>query len=156
MPVLAVLKHDDFLYQLFYLLHILSMIVAFAPQFVWPFVTVRLRKEGRSVSSSVGTLLEGNSTKIHGPALALAGILGFGLIGFSDDVYEFSQAWISIAMLLWFLALGVVFGLMAPAEKRAAAGDADADRKLSMYGGMLHLLLFLLLVDMVWKPGGPF
>ena len=46
-----------------------------------------------------------------------------------------------------------MFGLMAPAEKKAEAGDEGAEAKLTMYGGILHILLFLLLVDMIWKPG---
>ena len=42
---------------------------------------------------------------------------------------------------------------LTPAEKKALAGDEGAEAKLTMYGGMLHLLLFLLLIDMIWKPG---
>jgi hypothetical protein len=29
-------------------------------------------------------------------------------------------------------------------------------KKAAMFGGILHLLLTLLLLDMVFKPGGPF
>ena len=127
--------------------------VAFAPAFVWPFVSVRLRKANQPVGATINQLAGGNTLKIHGPAFAASGIFGFGLIGVSDKVWAFDQTWISIAMLLWFVGLGVMFGLMAPAEKKAEAGDEGAEAKLTMYGGMLHLLLFLLLIDMIWKPG---
>ena len=144
---------DSFGYKLFFLLHIVSVIVAFAPAFVWPVVSVNLKKQGKEVGPAIGALAAGNTAKVHGPALVLAGFFGFGLIGMSDKVWEFSQSWISVAMLLWFIMLGVLFGLMLPAEKKAAAGDAAADKIVSMAGGILHLLLLLMLVDMIWKPG---
>lgn len=142
-----------FVYKLFLLLHIMSIIVAFAPGFVWPFVSVRLKREGQDPGPAIGALAEGNSARIHGPAMILAGFFGFGLVALSKDAWEFSQAWVSAAMLLWFLALGVVFAVMAPAEKRAANGDQGASKIIAMAGGILHLLLTLLIIDMIWKPG---
>ena len=144
---------DSFGYKLFLLLHILTVIVAFAPGFVWPIVSVNLKKQGKEVGPAIGALAAGNTTKVHGPALVLAGFFGFGLIGMSDKVWEFSQSWISVAMLLWFIMLGVLFGMMLPAEKKAAAGDASADKIISMAGGILHLLLLVMLIVMIWKPG---
>ena len=140
-------------YKILLVLHILAVVVAFAPNFVWPFVSVRLKKAGKAVGPTIGELAQGNSLKIHGPALALAGIFGFGLVGMSDQAWDFSQAWIMAAMTVWFLMLGVVFGLMAPAEKAAAQGDAGAEKLLSAAGGILHLLLFAELCIMVFKPG---
>lgn len=140
-------------YNLMLLLHILAVIVAFAPSFVWPFVSVRLKKEGKPVGATIASLTAGNSAKIHGPALALAGIFGFGLAGMSDEVFKLSEPWLSAAMLLWFIALGVVFGLMAPAEKRIAAGDESAEKILSMAGGILHLVIVVELYLMIFKPG---
>lgn len=144
---------DSFGYKLFFLLHILTVIVAFAPAFVWPVVSVKLKKQGKPVGPAIGALAAGNNAMVHGPALVLTGLFGFGLIGMSDKAWEFSQAWVSVAMLLWFIMLGVWFGLMVPAEKRAAAGDAAAEKLQSMAGGILHLLLVLMLIDMIWKPG---
>lgn len=144
---------NSFGYKVMLLLHILSVIVAFAPNFVWPFVAVRLKKEQAPVGATIGKLAAGNTVKIHGPALVVAGVIGCGLVGMSERVYTFADAWISAALLVWFLMLGVVFGMMAPAEKRAAAGDAGADKIVSMSGGILHLLLTVMLVIMIWKPG---
>ena len=140
-------------YKILLVLHILSVIVAFAPNFVWPFVSVRLRNANKPVGATINELASGNTRKIYGPAFFLAGFFGCGLVGMSEKVYSFSQTWISIALVLWFIGLGIMFGLMAPAEKKVQQGDEGAETKLSMYGGMLHLLLFLLLIDMVFKPG---
>lgn len=148
-------------YHVLLFLHVLSIIVAFAPNFVWPFVSVKLKKEGKPVGPAIGDLAAGNTMRVHGPALVLAGVFGFGLIGMSkpegatEAVFSFSQAWVSAGMLVWFLLLGVVFGMMAPAEKRAAAGDAGAEKIISMAGGIMHLLLVVMLYLMIFKPGYP-
>ncbi|MCU1352511.1 MAG: hypothetical protein JWM05_1720 [Acidimicrobiales bacterium] len=144
---------DTFGYKLMYLLHILAVIVAFAPAFVWPVVSGQLKKQGKPVGPAIGALAAGNTTKIHGPALILVGVFGMGLVGMSEKTWEFSQTWVSLALLIWFVMNGVLWGLMLPAEKQAAAGDEAADKKVAMFGGILHLLLLLMLVDMIWKPG---
>jgi uncharacterized membrane protein len=140
-------------YNVVLLVHLLAVIVAFAPSFVWPFVSVRLKKEGKPVGATIAALTAGSSAKIYGPALAVAGLAGFALAGMSNKVYRVADPWLSVAALLWFLALGVVFGLMAPAEKRIAAGDQSVEKLLSMSGGILHLILAVQLYLMVFKPG---
>ncbi|HEU5150205.1 MAG TPA: hypothetical protein VFU19_06890 [Iamia sp.] len=151
--MLAVLKNDDFIYQLVFLLHILSAIVAFAPVMVWPIVNLQTRKRGVTVPGEVAGQAAVNNVTVHGPALVATGVFGLLMVVLSDEIYEFSQAWISIAFVLWFALLGVLFGLLTPAERKAAAGDAEAARKVPMFGGFVHILLLLILIDMIWKPG---
>ncbi len=120
---------------------------------MWPIVSARLAKEGKPVGPTIGALAAGNTAKIHGPALVLAGVFGFGMIGMSDKVFKFSQSWVSIAMLIWFGMIGVIYGLMVPAEKLAHGGDEAAGKKLAMFNGIIHLLLLLMVIDMIWQPG---
>lgn len=146
----------SFPYNLMLLLHILAVIVAFAPSFVWPILRVRLRKQGTStLPSEVGSQIAPTNFLVHGPAVLVAGLLGIFSLLLSDEAYEFSQTWVSTAFVLWFLMLGVLFLGVIPAERKAAdAGDTPgADARVNMFGGMLHLLLILMLVDMIWKPG---
>ncbi|MCU1370257.1 MAG: hypothetical protein JWO77_1451 [Ilumatobacteraceae bacterium] len=140
-------------YNVVLLLHILAVIVAFAPAFVWPFASVKLKKEGKQVGPAIGALAAGNTAKIHGPALVLVGLLGFGLVGMSDKYIKFDQSWVMAAMVVWFLMLGIIFGLMLPAEKKSANGDESADKLVSMAGGIMHLLLVVMLYLMIFKPG---
>jgi uncharacterized membrane protein len=151
--MLALVPVNSFGYKLVFLLHILSVIVAFAPAFVWPFASVKLKKEGKPVGPTIGALAAGNTAKVHGPALVLVGLFGFGLVGMSDKLFSFSQSWVMAAMVVWFLMLGIIFGMMLPAEKKAAAGDESADKIVSMAGGIMHLLLLVMLIIMIWKPG---
>lgn len=140
-------------YKIVLLLHILSAVVAFAPAFVWPIVNAQTRKRGVKVPAEVSGQVPVNNVLIHGPALVAAGVFGILLIVMSEEVWEFSQAWISGAFVVWFALLGVLFGLLVPAERKAAAGDADAARKVSMFGGFVHILLLVMLYLMIFKPG---
>lgn len=150
--VLAVLRQDNALYQFVYLLHIGAMVSAFAGVMV----SARFQAAGRgdaATGRTVGSVLADLTTKLHVPALAAAGLFGILLIVLSDEVYEFSQTWISIAFLLWFALLAVMWFLLRPAQKAAAAGDADGAKKVAMFTGIVHLLFLAMLVDMIWKPG---
>jgi uncharacterized membrane protein len=146
----------SFGYRLFFLLHILSILVAFAPAFVWPVVNARLRRQGATPGAEIGKIIRDSWARIHGPALVLAGLFGILMVVVDDkDNWEFSQTWVSMAFLLWFLMLAVVFGLMPWNERKAAEGDAGADRRSAAFNGILHLLLLLMVIDMIWKPGFP-
>jgi uncharacterized membrane protein len=144
---------DSFGYKLVLLLHIFTVLVAFAPAMVWPIVRVQARKRGSALPSDLAAQSAVNEATIHGPAVIAAGAFGILLIILSDEVWEFSQVWISIAFVVWFAMLGVVYGLLVPAGRKAAAGDAGAEAKLPMFTGFLHILLLVMLVVMIWKPG---
>jgi uncharacterized membrane protein len=144
---------DSFGYRLFFLLHIFSILVAFAPVFVWPIVNARLRRQGATPGAEIGVIIRNAWTRIHGPALVLAGLFGILMVVISDDAWEFSEAWISAAFLLWFIMIAVVFGLMPWNERKNAEGDEAADRRSAAFNGVLHLLLLLMVIDMIWKPG---
>jgi uncharacterized membrane protein len=161
--VLAVLGNDTFLQKALFLLHILSALVAFAPAFVWPIVNVQSRKAGAKVPGTIAALAARNTMTIHGPAVVLTGLFGILLVVGSaespvsgEKFYEFSQMWISLAFLVWFGLLGVVFGGIFPAEKAIAEGGAGAEaaeKKMAMFTGIAHTLLLVMLILMIWKPG---
>jgi hypothetical protein len=71
----------------------------------------------------------------------------------SEKAFKFDQSWVMAAVVVWFLMLGIIFGMMLPAEKKSAGGDESADKIVSMAGGIMHLLLLVILFLMIWKPG---
>lgn len=157
----------SFGYNLFLLLHLLFVVVAFAPAFVWPILNRQRRTETvgasgvndpsgstRSVSAeAVGRIID---PMMHGGSLVLAGLFGIVVVLMSNDVFKFSQTWISIAFVLWFLMLGLFFAGLIPAQRQVRDGNPEGDTRIAMcYGGM-HLLLLLQIIVMVWKPGSPF
>lgn len=145
-------------YDIVLILHLLFVIVAFAPAFVWP-VMNRLAKGSSSDNDQTG----GSFAKVavghlvdpmmHGASLVLAGVFGIGLIGMSDKIFEFSQAWVSVAFLLWFVMLAVFFAVLVPAQRAVREGTATAGSRLAMSYGAMHTLLLLQIIVMVWKPG---
>lgn len=145
-------------YNIMLLIHVLAMFVAFAPAFVWPFVTMALRKSGdQDPVGTVNRLAGGSSQRIYGPALAVGGLIGFGVAGMSKAgdtvVYSMSQTWLVVAALVWFIMLGIYFGLLAPAEKKLAEGDRSVEKMVGMGYGIVHLLVVIALYLMVFKPG---
>ena len=71
---------DSFGYRLFFLLHILAILVAFAPAFVWPVVNARLRTQGATPGAEIGKIIRDSWARIHGPALVLAGLFGILMV----------------------------------------------------------------------------
>lgn len=109
----------------------------------------------RSRDDTSGSLYEA-SRLVVGPSMLLAGMMGAGLVGFSDDVYDFSQTWLSAAFAVWIVILGVVGAVLWPVEKRLATDQVlPADRtklqkRASMGYGILHLAITVELVIMIW------
>lgn len=130
----------DFGYNLMQFVHVGGMFVAFAFTFA--------RAKGANPAENGAKL-----RKVYGPALAVAGLAGFGVAGMSEKVFRVSQPWLTVASLLWFIALGLVFALIAPAQDKVAAGDQNATKIVAAATGGLHLILAIALYLMIWKPG---
>lgn len=141
-------------YKVMLLLHVLAVIIAFAPAWLTPIV---LRAAGSDPAGAEGMQLA--VLRLSLPFVAIAGIFGFGLAGMSkpegsDEVlYKMSQTWLSIAIVLWLVQLAVLFFLARPAFKALAAGDASARGRVMAATGVTHVILLVMLYLMIWKPG---
>lgn len=159
---------DSFGFKFVFLLHILAIIVAFAPAFVWPLIGRNARKQATGAPGAAtattaptpgGIVARVLSVPVHGGALVLAGLFGLALIGLSDGAFKMSKSWVSIALLLWFLMLVVLSLGLYPTERKLANIETPSERRvaieqrLSMLYGAMHLLLLLQIIDMIWKPG---
>lgn len=152
--VLGVLRMDDTAYKVVYLLHIVTIVVAFAAAMVNPRLGGLSRRSDEGARRSINQFIVDGSTRIHFPALVLVGLFGILLVLMSDDVYEFSQTWISLAFVLWIAMMGIVLFVLIPAERRLAKADSESDeKKLAAFGGAMHLLFLGMLIVMIWKPG---
>lgn len=144
----------DGLYRLLYLGHMLSFVVAFAPAVIHPILTAQTKGEGDD-----GALRRqlrhqaGNGARIHFPALIALGAFGLGMVLTSDEAWGFDQTWVSLAFLVWLATCGVISGMLLPAERKMAAGDAAAESTLARAGQIATLLLLVMLYLMIWKPG---
>ena len=104
-------------------------------------------------------------------------VLGILLVLLSEDVWKFSQAWISLSFLLYIVALGILHAAHLPNVRRMnalgaelAAGAAPAGgsgpppqvaelerrgRLAGLLGAVLNVIWIVIVFLMVWKPGFP-
>jgi uncharacterized membrane protein len=153
MNVLAFGGPQSGVYRVLLLLHIVSIVAAFAPAFAHPFLV----RQGDALAAGPRQQLLGflaqNSKRIYAPALIAAGIFGLLLVASSDKAWDFGQGWISMAFLLWIIMNGVLHGVLIPAERKLAQGDEAMRSRADAMGALLSVLFVLMLILMIWKPG---
>ena len=164
---------DDFGYRVLYLLHIVFIVVGFGTSFAYPALARRARQLPPVEGHAIGHTSLAISSAVTTYPIWAAGLVGIILVGVSEQ-WEFSQAWISIAFVLFFF--GVLFAwfvhtpnlkrmdalqeeLLAGSAAPAATGPPPQvaelqarGKRAGMYGGLLHLVFLLLVIDMIWKP----
>jgi uncharacterized membrane protein len=163
-------------YKIVLLLHILCAIVGFGTVFLNGLYGAQAKKRPGPGGLAIQ---EANLfvSKIAEYFIYAVFILGIGLVSMSDDAWKFSQTWIWLAMLLYIVGIGVSHGVLFPNAKKmrdlaaemVAAGPPPADappgpppqvaemerrgKTLGAASTFLHLLLVVILVLMIWKPG---
>jgi hypothetical protein len=129
-------------YKFFLLLHIASVVVAFAPIVIGAVAVAPAGGRRGSVPelSPVGRV-------VYAGGLILAGLFGILLILSSDDAWEFSDTWITLAFLVWIAMNGVFHAMIFPARRAARAERAQLGIVI------MDVLLIVMLWLMIWKPG---
>ena len=111
--------------------------------------------------------LERLSPMLTIPGAVIALIFGTWLV--TEMNYQFSEAWISLSYLLWFVALALSAGVLGRSSARAnaiakrelAAGREESpeliaavlDPKVTTVMNVLHVLTLVFFALMVFKPG---
>lgn len=139
-------------YNIALLVHIVAAFVAFAPAFVHPVLGGQLASDGAE-HGKVAQHMVRNGRMIYGPALIVAGLAGFGVAGFSDKVYSMSQGWLVAAFVIWILMNGLLHAVIVPAERAVGAGDSSKAGRANAASGVMAVLLLVMLIIMIWKPG---
>jgi hypothetical protein len=169
------LAPDSGAYQFVLWLHILTIIVGFGSTFVWPFLATKSRQLGDpKVSYYVSQMSIQGGSILSSYFIYAAGATGLLLVILSEDYWvQFSDTWISIAFALYIAGIAVSLFLHSPnlkamlalqeqlASGAPAAGGPppqvaeleERGKKAAMYGGILHLIFVLILLDMIFKPG---
>ena len=163
-------------YRIVLLLHILCAIVGFG-------TVILNGLYGREAKRRPGpgglAITEANRT-VSGIAeyfIYAVFVLGIALVLMSDKAWTFGQTWIWLAMLLYIVGIGISHGVLFPNARRmkelsaelVAGGPPPADappgpptqvaemerrgKTLGAASSVLHVLLIVILVLMIWKPG---
>lgn len=138
-------------YNIVLFLHVLSIIVGFAPIFVHPILAKQM--EGEAGQSALLRFMAGNAMRIYSSGVIVAGLLGFALAGMSDKVYSMSDPWLAAAFIVWVGILGAMHALIIPGEKALASGDRSAESKVNLGSGAVTVLMLVMLYLMIFKPG---
>ena len=155
---------DGDLYNVVLVLHILAAIIGFGGMFIAGFYGI----ESRRLPGDEGLVVAQATLKVSGqvPTVAVCAvpILGILLILMSEDVWQFSQAWISLSFLLYLVLMGLATGLQVPTIRklvalRAAGGNATQvealGKRAAAVGAVVNVLWVITLALMVFKPGYP-
>ena len=100
-------------------------------------------------------------------------VWGILLVLSSHKVFKFSQTWVWLSLLLYIIAIGISHAVMFPGTKRIIELQKEMEqgpppaggpppqvaemqaigKKLAPGGMVLDLLLVVIVVLMIWKPG---
>ncbi len=166
------------IYKVLFVLHLLAVIVGFGPLMLAALFGVKAKARGGREGLAIG---ESTYDVMHTAQLAVYAtpILGILLVLTSDDVWKFSQTWISLSFLLYFVGLGLSHGvhfknlrrmneLMAGLVAGPAPGAGggvrsgpppqvaeleERGKKAALIGGILNLIVVVIVALMVFKPG---
>jgi uncharacterized membrane protein len=165
---------DSNLYKLVLLLHILAAIVGFGAVFLNGFYGIRAKNEQGTRGNAI-TEANWHVTHIAEFVIYSVPVFGILLVVLSDELWKFSQAWVSLALLLYIIAIAISHAVMIPSTKKmislqrelvdggpppaGASGPPPQvmqmealGKRLSTFGPVLNLLLVAILFLMVFKP----
>ncbi len=148
------------LFPLWLFLHVLGAVVAFGFGFTAPVIA----RQAMADPQHIGFWLR--ASKRVGDTILLPATLSMFVTGILLVLSRMSgierQAWMVISLVLYFVALGLVFAVQRPTLRRlisaTAAGGPPAPetlalaRKLKMTGYLLSLFTIVILFLMVVKP----
>lgn len=171
------MNRGEFGYNVVLLIHIMAAIVGFGSVFLNGMYGAQAKRRPGPGGVAIG---EANLA-VSGVAEYLIysmPITGIVLVAMDDIVWSFSQLWIWLSIVLYVIALGISHGSQIPAAKRmnalaqelAAAGPPPAGaaaggpppqvvemealgKRLGAGGAALNLILVVIVVLMIWKPG---
>jgi hypothetical protein len=155
-------------YKFFLVLHLLAVIAGIGTTVLNGVYGAKAKAAG----PNGGHIAKANFevTMIAEKIIYLIPIFGIILVAISpNDIWGFDQFWIWGSLVLYVIALGIAHGVMVPSSKRMLAlgakmgsgqgGPADVaememiGKRLASGGMTLNLLVVILVVLMVWKPG---
>jgi uncharacterized membrane protein len=155
---------DTDLYKLVLVLHILAVIVGFGGMFIAGFYGNEAMKRPGREGLAIGESAVAVTGRIPTVAVCAVPILGILLVLLSDDVWKFSEAWVSLSFLLYIVLMGLATGVQVPALRKLLALRSGADgampfeaqalgKKVATVSAVVNVLWVIVLFLMVFKPG---
>ena len=153
------------MFQLAMFLHILGAIVAFGFGFYAPIFGAASAKEPQHANWYLRTAKRLSNVIIIPFALSMA-VTGYLLVAETGGSDRFKEPWLTVAIVLYVIALAIVFLLQRPTLNKVIAMTdqppgpegpppelAANVNKMKLYGVILLVVTIAIVALMVWKPG---
>jgi Predicted integral membrane protein (DUF2269) len=162
-------------YNIVKVLHILFAIIGFGGVVLNGVYGAQIRARGGREGAAIGHAVYRVSSVAEYFIYAVF-VLGLALVGLGHNAFDFGQTWIWLSMVLFVTGLGLSHGALRPRVRRMnalmdemAAAPAGAGggpppqvaelealgKQVAAIEAVLDVLLVVILVFMVFKPGGP-
>jgi uncharacterized membrane protein len=162
-------------YNIVKVLHILCAIVGFGAVTLNGLYGAQAKARGGSEAAAIGQAVYRVST-VGEYFIYAVFVLGIGLVAMGNNVFDFGQTWVWLSMVLYITGLGLSHGVLRPRVRRmnalmvelaggpgSAAGGPPPQaveletltKQVATTEMALNLLLVVILVFMVFKPGSP-
>ena len=161
-------------YNIVKILHILCAIIGFGGITLNGVYGAQIRARRGGEAAAIGHAVYRVSTVAEYFIYAVF-LLGLALVGLGNNAFDFGQTWIWLSMVLFAVGLGLSHGALRPRVRRmntlmdelaavpaSAGGPPPQAAQLETVGkqvavteAVLDVLLVVILVFMVFKPGGP-
>lgn len=152
------------MFHLWLFLHILGAIVAFGFGFYAPIFGMATAQEPQHGNWYMRAAKRLSNVVIVPFAISMF-ITGTLLVIETGGMRRFEELWLAVALILYVIALLIVFLLQRPALNKIIALTAappgpegppaelaENVRKMQLYGGVLLVLTIAIVALMVWKP----
>lgn len=159
---MLVARVGSFGYNLLLLLHLATVVVGFGAVSLNGVYNRKAMRAGSSSSAISTANFEVSALAEY--AIYLVPVFGILVLLASGKTYQFSDGWVSASFLLYLIGLGVHHAVVRPGHRKLnaalASGRTDSpevtglNQRLAVGAAVLNLLLVVILVLMVWKPGG--
>lgn len=146
---------DGDVYRLVLLLHIAAVVVGFGAIGLNGVYARQARQRGGAEGAAIAEATRA-VTRTAASSMYAVPFLGIALVLLSDGTWGFDQAWISLSLLLYLVAAGLLGAVVIPSQKRISAAGGDANRlegKVAAATAAINLLVVVLIGLMIWKPG---
>ena len=164
-------------YKFFVVLHLLTVIIGFGSVFLLGVHGAKAKARGGREGLAIGETAFDVAKQWSEWFIYAVPVTGIIAVMLSDDVWKFSQTWISLSFLLYFAAIGITHAVHLPNIRRMnelaaelTAGSpppgggsggpppqvAELEargKRAGAVGGVLNLIVVIVVFLMVWKPG---
>src|SRR4051794_22641780 len=150
------------MFKLLLFLHLLAAIFAVGPLVGAATTASRaLRHSDATAATSAARMI-----RLYSYVSVVVVVLGMGLMSqkapwdSAEEVGEIGDTWIWLSLLLWVAAMAISLGVLVPSLRKAAAAIGAGDSADSLVGrvagggGVVGLIFAVIVVLMVYRPGG--